>query len=50
MVKASTEKENENQLINSDEAKVIDKKCREQQRVKHFKELTDKTSVKSTNE
>ena len=29
---------------------MVDKKSREQQRVEHFKELTGRTSVKSTNE
>lgn len=47
---ASIDKQQHNQLINSDEARLIDKKSREQQRVEHFRELTDLTSVKSTNE
>lgn len=47
---ASIDKQQHSQLINSDEARLIDKKSREQQRVEHFRELTDLTSVKSTNE
>lgn len=47
---ASIDKQQHSQLINSDEVRLIDKKSREQQRVEHFRELTDLTSVKSTNE
>lgn len=45
-----TDKEQKNQLINSDGALLLDKKSREKQRVDHFKALADSTSAKSTNE
>ena len=46
---ADIDKQQKSQLINSEEALMVDKKSREQQRVEHFRELTDRTSAKSTN-